>query len=155
MFNIVNVCRTISETFLVVYWKKIDTMTMSKINLIFFRSNGYFLRWHSILQVKGFVTIAKKVATNKWNPYFSGGWPSMSSIEYIDKFSDSWVLFEKDGRPKVRHCMVTLDNGNFVLIGGHQHGFEVTMFDVMAEKWKFMANLTIFSDRYQFMIFMS
>ena len=44
--------------------------------------------------------------------------------------------------------MVALDNGNVVLLGGHGHGYHVTMFDFEIEEWVNLANLTFYSDRY-------
>ena len=45
--------------------------------------------------------------------------------------------------------MVALENGNVVLIGGHGHGYLVTMFDFEIEEWVNLANLTFYSDRYE------
>ena len=44
--------------------------------------------------------------------------------------------------------MVALDNGNVVMLGGHGHGYDVTMFDFEIEEWVKLANLTFYSDRY-------
>ena len=45
--------------------------------------------------------------------------------------------------------MVALENGNVVLLGGHGHGYHVTMFDFEIEEWVNLANLTFYSDRYE------
>ena len=43
--------------------------------------------------------------------------------------------------------MVTLNNGNVVLIGGYGHEHEVTMFDFEKEKWVNLPNVTYLSSR--------
>ena len=50
--------------------------------------------------------------------------------------------------------MVALENGNVVLIGGHGHGYHVTMFDFEIEEWVNLANLTFYSDRYDLYLFL-
>lgn len=50
--------------------------------------------------------------------------------------------------------MVALDNGNVVLLGGHGHGYHVTMFDFEIEEWVNLANLTFYSDRYDLYLFL-
>ena len=62
----------------------------------------------------------------------------------------SWLgdLFSKCSDYSSRHCMVALDNGNVVMLGGHGHGYDVTMFDFEIEEWVKLANLTFYSDRY-------
>ena len=44
--------------------------------------------------------------------------------------------------------MVALENGNLVLIGGHGHGHDVTMFDFEIEEWVVLPNIAFHSDRY-------
>ena len=83
---------------------------------------------------------------NKIDFYSSGGWPSSSSMVYLDQFSKSWNLAESQ-LPRMRHCLVTMDNGNIVLIGGYNNGHGVDMFDVNLEKWMAMPNVDYYSDR--------
>ena len=47
--------------------------------------------------------------------------------------------------------MVALENGNLVLIGGHGHGHDVTMFDFEIEEWVVLPNVAFHSDRYDFL----
>ena len=47
--------------------------------------------------------------------------------------------------------MVALENGNLVLIGGHGHGYDVTMFDFGLEEWVVLPNIAFHSDRYDFL----
>merc|ERR1711902_29383 len=44
------------------------------------------------------------------------------------------------------------DNGNVVMLGGHGHGYDVTMFDFEIEEWVKLANLTFYSDRHSCVI---
>ena len=48
--------------------------------------------------------------------------------------------------------MVALENGNLVLIGGHGHGHDVTMFDFEIEEWVVLPNIAFHSDRYDFFL---
>ena len=77
---------------------------------------------------------------------FSGGWPSQNTFEYIDKFTDTWII--ANAIESVRHCMVTLKNGNIVTIGGFKNGQKVDMFDVNLEQWISLPKLQMWADRH-------
>ena len=78
--------------------------------------------------------------------YFSGGYPFKDTLEYMDQFKDNWNLLQQN-ISRVRHCMVTLDNGNVVLIGGRGNGHSVKMFDVDQEKFVQLTDITFYLDR--------
>ena len=78
---------------------------------------------------------------------FSGGWPSNNTLEYFDKFSSNWII-SKGITSSIQHCMVTLPNGNLVILGGYKTGLKVQVFDVNLEEWISLPPLKMYSDRH-------
>ena len=76
---------------------------------------------------------------------FSGGYGANSTIEYLDQFKKTWNIVE--GIEGVRHCIVALDQGKLILIGGFRNGNKVAMFDPQLEEWVKMPDINVYSDR--------
>ena len=76
---------------------------------------------------------------------FSGGYGANSTIEYLDQFKKTWNIV--DGIEGVGHCIVALEHGKLILIGGYGNGNKVAMFDPLLEKWQKLPDINVYSDR--------